>query len=113
MTNDEPVKDKAEAKPLPKVSFDLGPVVATPAALEALKRNNSNGLEYLARHSRGDWGELCDEDKAANDAALKSGARILSAYTLPDETKLWIITDAEIDEQHHRQATTLLLPEDY
>jgi hypothetical protein len=95
------------------VHFDLGPIVATPDALEALQRNEMTGFELIARHARGDWGEICDEDKEVNQAALKSGARLMSVYTLPDGTKLWIITDAEIDEQHHRQATTLLLPENY
>ncbi|HOZ48669.1 MAG TPA: hypothetical protein PLO37_15615 [Candidatus Hydrogenedentes bacterium] len=93
--------------------FDLGQVVATPGALEAFARNGTDGLELLKRHAQGDWGELCDEDKAANDAALTTGARLLSAYHLPDGTKLWLITDAEIDDQHHRQATTFLLPEEY
>lgn len=93
--------------------FDLGPLVATPDALETLQRNGMTGLELLARHIVGDWGDLCEEDKAANNAALHNGARILSAYTLPDESKIWIITDAEIDEQHHRYCTTLLRPSDY
>ena len=93
--------------------FDTGPVVATPAALELLGKNHSTGLEYLVRHVMGDWGDLCAEDKQANEAALQTGARLLSAYVLPDGEKLWIITDAEIDEQHYRQATTLLRPDDY
>jgi len=96
-----------------RVSFDLGPVVSTPGALEALQRNSMTGLELLARHCRGDWGDLDDEDKRANEAALKTGARLLSAYHLPDGEKLWIITDAEIDEQHHRQSTVFLLPSEY
>ena len=96
-----------------KVSFDLGPLVATPDALEALKRNNMTGLELLSRHSACDWGTLCDEDKAANESALTTGARLMSSYTLPDETVLWIITDAEIDDAHHRYCTTLLLPDNY
>ncbi len=112
MTNDQTNANPKDGS-TKKVSFDLGPVVSTPGALEALRKNGTDGLEYLARHAKGDWGELCEEDKKANDDALKTGARILSAYTLEDETKLWIITDAEIDEQHHRQATTLLLPSDY
>ncbi len=99
------------ARPTPK--FNLGPLVATPGALEALERNKSNGLEYLARHARGDWGDLCDEDKQSNDAALQTGARLLSAYRLGDGTKIWIITDAEIDDKHSRQATTILLPDEY
>ncbi len=94
-------------------TFHLGPVVATPGALEALARNGSTGLEYLQKHARGEWGDLCEEDKQANQAALQSGARLLSAYCLPDGTKIWIITDAEIDDKHHRQATTILLPDDY
>ena len=95
-----------------KIRFDLGQTVATPGALEALGRNKTTGLEYLRRHASGDWGIVCDEDKQANDAALKTGARLLSAYFLSDETKLWIITDAE-GENGKRQATTFLLPEEY
>jgi len=94
------------------IRFSLGQTVATPGALEALRRNNSTGLEYLRRHASGDWGIVCEEDKEANNEALKSGARLLSAYFLPDETKLWIITDAE-DDKGNRQATTFLLPEEY
>jgi len=94
-------------------TFHLGPLVATRGALEALGRNGSTGLELLARHARGDWGDLCDEDKRANDAAIRTGARILSAYHLADGTKIWIITDAEIDDNHNRQATTILLPDEY
>jgi len=67
----------------------------------------------LARHAAGDWGDLDDEDKQSNNAALQTGARLLSAYVLPDGERIWIITDAEIDEKHHRQASTFLLPSDY
>jgi len=31
----------------------------------------------------------------------------------PDDTKLRIITDAEMDDNHIRQATALLLPDEY
>ncbi len=96
-----------------EIRFDLGPIVATPGALEALQRNGMTGLELLARHCRGDWGELDDEDKQANADALQTGARIMSVYTLPDGTKIWVITDAEISDDHARQATTFLLPDDY
>ncbi len=96
-----------------EVQFSLGRTVATPGALEALRQNNSTGLEYIQRHATGDWGIVCEEDRQVNDSALDSGARILSAYFLPDETKLWIITDAVIDDEGNRQATTLLLPEEY
>ena len=96
-----------------KAKLNLGQIVATPGALEALQRNNTDGREYLRRHASGDWGIVCEEDGKLNDQALQDGSRLLSAYLLPDETKLWIITDAVIDEQRNRQATTLLLPEEY
>ena len=88
--------------------FPLGRIVSTPGALEALKENGSNGLEYLRRHVAGDWGELCDDDRIENDLSLKEGFRILSAYSLPRSgAKLWIITEAD------RSVTTFLLPEEY
>ncbi len=96
----------------PKIRFELGQVVSTPGALEALQRNKTNGIEFLHRHATGDWGIVCEEDKLVNDIALKTGARLMSAYFLPDETKLWLITDAE-DGNGNRQVTTFLLPEEY
>ena len=96
------------------VSFSLGRVVATPGALAALEKVGQAPIEYIARHARGDWGELCEEDKTANAEALRHGSRLLSSYVLPDQTKLWVITDAVIDETTgERQATTVLLPEEY
>lgn len=92
--------------------FGLGRIVATPGALEALRRNGTAGIEYLRKHALGDWGVVCEGDKQANEEALVSGARILSAYFLPDETKLWIITEAQ-DDSGRRTATTFLLPEEY
>ena len=93
--------------------FYLGRIVATPGALEAMERTSTNPLDLLRRHVTRDWGDICDEDKQANESALETGARLMSAYALADETKIWIITDAEVDEHHHRYATTILLPEEY
>jgi hypothetical protein len=87
--------------------FPLGQIVATPGAVEALKRNHSLGLDLLQRHERGDWGDLDAADKHENDLSVERGFRILSAYHLKDGTKLWIITEAD------RSATTFLLPEEY
>ena len=92
--------------------FDIGSLVATPAALEVMQDRGVYGPALIKRHVTGDYGDICDEDRAANEEALKSGARIMSVYTI-DEVRLWVITDAVIDEEGHRQATTILLPEDY
>jgi len=95
-----------------EVRFRLGQIVATPGALEALQRNNVTAFDYLRRHASGDWGVLDEEDKLANDEAITSGARIMSAYFLPDETKVWVITEAA-DDAGNREATTLVLPDEY
>ena len=97
------------------VSFSLGSIVATPGALAALEQVGKAPIDYLQRHAKGDWGEaLCDEDKQANAEALKHGTRLLSAYNLPQNQKLWIITDGVINpDTGQRYATTLLLPEEY
>ncbi len=87
--------------------FPLGKLVATPGALDALKENGVNALEFLRRHQRGDWGDLCAEDTAANERAVREGMRLLSAYHLADRRKIWVITEAD------RSVTTLLLPSEY
>jgi len=87
--------------------FPVGQIVATPAALAGLAGAGQGADEFLNRHRQGDWGELGAEDRAANDHAVASGERLLSAYRLKDQTKIWIITEAD------RSCTTLLLPDDY
>jgi hypothetical protein len=98
--------------------FAYGPLVATPGALRALVAEGADPARLLARHGAGDWGHLCAEDHDANDEAVRSGARILSAYGF-GSTRLWIITDAETEGPvglsgvRSRYATTLLLPAEY
>lgn len=87
--------------------FPLGRIVATPAALDALSKSGDSAHGLLMRHATGDWGDLDNDDKRANDADLTHGGRLLSAYILRNGTKVWIITEAD------RSATTLLLPSDY
>ena len=87
--------------------FSLGRVVSTPGALEALAEANVPPWPYLARHQRGDWGDVPPEDAQENELSVREGFRILSAYTLPSGTKIWLITEAD------RSVTTLLLPAEY
>lgn len=89
------------------IRLPLGQLVGTPGALDALEEAGVEPAKLLARHQRGDWGDLEEEDKRLNDAAVKEGDRILSAYILPTGVKVWIITEWD------RSATTLLLPSEY
>lgn len=95
------------------ISFKLGDIVTTRRVLEVCTHNHL--LQCLARHAKGDWGNVCKEDAKSNDEALKNGFRVLSAYAI-DPTKpakgygencLWIITEAD------RSITTFLLPSEY
>jgi hypothetical protein len=98
------------AKCQPK--FSLGQIVATPGALEALQMAGQSASEFLQRHARGDWGEVCDEDRQANEQALLDGSRLLSVYRTSLGEKIWLITEA-VDDSGDRVATTLLLPSEY
>ena len=90
-----------------KSLFPLGSVVATPAALELLEENGQTPSEFISKHHSGQWGNLCDEDRQTNDAALKDGSRIFSSYNLNDGQKIWVITEAD------RASTCVLLPSEY
>ena len=61
----------------------------------------------IGRHVMGDWGDVSPEDKAANDTALTTGERVLSAYEEPPMPKIWIITEWD------RSVTTVLFPDEY
>jgi hypothetical protein len=87
--------------------FELGQVVGTLGALQALADAGQHPAEFLARHVTGDWGDLCDEDKEENELSVEQGFRILSAYKLQSGAKVWVITEAD------RSATTILLPDEY
>ena len=87
--------------------FPLGQVVATPGVIDALSTAGQTPLEFIARHATGDWGELDEDDRLENERSLKTGCRLLSAYSLKNRTKIWVITEAD------RSSTTLLLPGEY
>ena len=87
--------------------FSLGQIVATPGALRALAESKETAAPLLHKHVQGDWGDVCGEDKAANNHALSDGDRLLSSYRLQSNVKIWIITEAD------RSVTTILLPEEY
>src|SRR4051794_33607093 len=85
--------------------FCLGRVVATTNALASIP--DIEMANALARHTRGDWGDLEPEDLAANEQALELGGRLFSQYYSIRNTKFWVITEAD------RSSTTVLLPKDY
>lgn len=87
----------------------IGKLVATRGVAYEMQ-NNSEFANFVQksfyRHYLGDWGDICEEDKALNDEALECGERLFSAYENID-TKIWIITEGD------RSATTILFPDEY
>jgi hypothetical protein len=85
--------------------FPMGEFYTTQGVIDTL--DTADILSALRRHLSGDWGDLCDEDKKANDEALRLGDRLFSSYHAVDGTKFWIITERD------RSLTTVLLPSEY
>ncbi len=85
--------------------FPIGRLVSTPAALDAITPVE---MEFaLNRHIVGDWGEVDEDDRQANDESLLTGLRLLSVYSTRSSEAFWIITEAD------RSSTYILLPSDY
>ena len=95
-----------------KPKFQVGKILSTAAALEELEKAGQNVHEFLARHIQGDWGCVCAEDATANDESIRDGSRILSAYVLKTNVKIWLITEAA-DDRGQRSSSTFLLPQEY
>lgn len=85
--------------------FPLGRIVMTTGAYDALTPLDIK--RGLFHHSHGEWGDLPQHDKEANDAAVEDGGPILSAYVTDSGTRFCIITEA------NRTVTTVLLPDDF
>lgn len=89
----------------PKPKFRLGQLVATPGVLELVTQEEIT--RALDRHICGDWGDVDEEDREANEHGLIHALRLLSVYHSTNGTKFWIITE------HDRSVTTVLLPSEY
>jgi len=89
--------------------FKLGELVITPGAANVV--HVVVALNCLLRHQFGDWGEIGEEDRNTNERALKDGSRLFSVYEEEGKNgkgiRFYVITE------WNREATTILLPEDY
>ncbi len=91
------------------LKFDIGKLVCTSIifdwAMDDLN-NNDALMACIARHHKGDWGDVPAEDKVTNDEALLLGNRLVSKYTLGCGD-IYIITEWD------RSITTVMLCEEY
>ena len=84
--------------------FPLGEVFMTAVAAEGADPDEITKI--LHRHHCGDWGDLGEGDKQANEEALQSDERILSRYDL-EAGSFYIVTEAD------RSMTTVMGVEEY
>ena len=91
--------------------FPLGRLVQTAGVAHESIRNPFFATEVrqcIERHKKGDWGDLSDNDKQANQDALVHGDQILSAYnTREGSDKVYVITE------YDRSVTTVLFASEY
>lgn len=86
-------------------AFPMGKVVVTRGIIAKVPMEEA--VLAIERHGRCDWGDLCEEDRAANHAALRHDDRLLSKYRAPDGTEFYVITEWD------RSYTTVLLTDEY
>ena len=89
----------------PVSQFPLGEVVVTPGA--ALRLDPKDVQTGIARHTRGDWGELEPDERRENDERVEKGGPLASIYNDSKGVKFYILTESD------RSVTTVLLPEEY
>ena len=59
--------------------------------------------EFVDRHARGDWGDVCISDWRSNERSLADGSRLYSVFHVDDDVVLWFDTAAD------RSVTTVML----
>lgn len=65
-------------------------------------------MDAVHRHLSGDWGDLTNDDRDLNNAALVTGDRLFSVYKAPcDNEWLYVITEGD------RSSTLLMFPSEY
>ena len=93
--------------------FSLGQIVATSDLIAALQAANSKRepesvvLDLVQRHVTGDWGEVDELNREANELALELELRLESRYTTDKGVSLSITTEWD------RSLTIASLAEEY
>ena len=99
--------------------FEPGVLAMTLGIAEARRRGIISVGALFKRHFSGDYGEINEEDKRANELSIKEGSCIVSGYDT-DAGRVLIITAPESERtilpdyvEGHRAFTTMLLAEEY
>ena len=83
-----------KAKGPPRL-FDTGALYFSDRIQQLMDEGRLDPLPFFLRHSRVDWGEVADYQWHQNNAALHSGSRLESFFTVHRELALSIVTEAD------------------
>ena len=61
--------------------FQPGTISITPAAREALRIAQISSESLISRHCQGDFGQVEEQDAAANRASIQASGAVVSRYT--------------------------------
>jgi hypothetical protein len=92
------------------MKFKSGRLIVTRGVNDLIANNDKFARHVqlsLKRHLAGDWGDVCDDDRVANELALREGDRLFSVYHSEGLPIIWVITEWD------RSVTTTLFPEEY
>lgn len=88
--------------------FEVGQLVITRRAQQALDDANQSVQEFVSRHVVGDYGSIPDHVRQENQDALDYGdERILSAYTTGKGIGIWVCTE------ENRESTAVIVEREY
>jgi hypothetical protein len=85
--------------------FTLGEIVIRPRAALLLQNLRINPASLFFRHVTGDWGDVSNDQRRANEEAVREGGRVLSAYR-QGNMRIYVITEAD------RSTTTIRTADD-
>lgn len=84
--------------------FPLGMIVAKEDAAAVIEQAGQDWDFFLAFHAAGEWGDVDEPARRANDEALANGEMILSSYRTLLGRRIYILTRSD------RSETTIFLP---
>ena len=93
-------------KPPVQPLFALGTLKLSEKVHWLASKSLIDPLPYVQRHVRGDWGEISEAERQANNVALEQGAPLTSRFPITPRLYLVVITS---DDQ---LTTVVQLPEE-
>ena len=89
-----------------RLAFPIGALIFSRAVDRLVRAGRLDPIPYFRRHTRGDWGEIDEATRQANDVALDQDNLMISQYRITPELVLIVKTS----EDH--QTTVVQLPEE-